>query len=454
MELKKENQFESLNQSIGKFHLRNKIVLIPEMNRISAHLLAAVFRGFNIHAKVLETYQGLDLGKEHTSGKECYPCQVTMGDILYFLKKEKERLGELFDSKNYIYFLPESDGPCRFGMYNKYQRMVLDSFPYLRGVKIASLTTRDGYSLNGLIEPGKVPDFRKASYYAVVTADILDRLLWRVRPYEKEGGIADEFIDRSRCELASLLEKYGPLKMFEKIMDKLEEVIEEGKNLINSAIPPKPLVGIVGEIFLRMHSDSNQNLIRMLEKHGAEVVNASLAEWINFISYESLKNSKHRLHLYLKQFRFSAAKNDLIAMIKFGTDLFYQEFRQRRIYNRVLKIIDLIDDHRVAHLDKTLKKDDTFSFQLGTEACLSIATIIDSLQTGYNGMVNVYPFTCMPSMTTSAVVRPLIKKARMPYLDVSYDSSVQPGRETTVRTFMHQACQHFERNGNKRLTSR
>ena len=191
MQLKKENNFESLTQSIGKFHLSKKKVLIPEMNRIAAHLVAATFRGFGIQAEVLETYRGLDLGKEYTSGKECFPCQVTMGDILFFVDKEKKKLEDAFDPEDYIYFLPESDGPCRFGMYNKYQRLVLDSFPGLAALKIVSLTTKDGYSLKGLIEHDKVLDFRKTLYFTVIVADILDRLLWRIRPYENKEGIAD-----------------------------------------------------------------------------------------------------------------------------------------------------------------------------------------------------------------------------------------------------------------------
>jgi predicted nucleotide-binding protein (sugar kinase/HSP70/actin superfamily) len=72
-------------------------LLIPEMNRMASHLVAATFRGFGVTAQVMETYNGLDLGKEYTSGKECYPCQITLGDILYFVQKEKERLGEAFN---------------------------------------------------------------------------------------------------------------------------------------------------------------------------------------------------------------------------------------------------------------------------------------------------------------------------------------------------------------------
>jgi hypothetical protein len=62
-------------------------------------------------------------------------------------------------------------------------------------------------------------------------------------------------------------------------------------------------------------------------------------------------------------------------------------------------------------------------------------------------MVNVYPFTCMPSTTTSAVVKPVMGELGIPYLDAPYDSSIQPGREAAIRTFMYQAEQHFQRHG-------
>ena len=450
MESNKQKKNDSLTESIGKFSLRKKKVLIPAMNRTATRLMAATFRGFGIDAQVLETYKGLELGKKYTSGKECFPCQITMGDILYFLAKEQEKLGNYFNPENYLYFLPEADGPCRFGMYNKYQRIVLDMFPGLDKVRIVSLTTRDGYSLDGLIEPERVLDFRKASYLAVLVADILDRLQWRIRPYEKRQGSTEEFIERSLAIMETIFETHAVQKKYDKIMDKLENITLESKTLIEQSIPPKPLIGIVGEIFLRMHADANQDLIRVLERHGAEVVNASLAEWVNYISYDGLRNAKYGLRLNLKQLNFSAFKSYLKAITKFGGDLFYQEYRQKQIYKRMNKIVDVIQDHKVAHLERILEKNDIYSFHMGTEACLSIATIVNCARTGYNGMVNVFPFTCMPSMTTSAIVKPLMKKMRTPYLDVPYDSSIQPGREATIRTFMHQAHQHFQRYGNRR----
>ncbi|MDY6970941.1 MAG: CoA activase [Thermodesulfobacteriota bacterium] len=449
MESEKVISFQSLTEKVGRFNLRDKIFLIPEMNRIGAHLLAAVFRAFGIHAKVMDTCRGLDLGKEYTSGKECYPCQITTGDILYFMKREKEKLGDAFNPEDYVYFMPESDGPCRFGMYNKYQRIVLDSFPELSRVKIGSFTTRDGYSVAGIIDEERVRDLRKVAYFAMVTGDILDRLLWRIRPYEKRPRLTDEFIEKSMHTMEEILEVNGANKDFDKILDKLEEIIAEAKMIIDPSIPPKPLIGMVGEIYLRTHVHANQDLIRVLERYGAEVVNASIAEWVNYTTYDRLRDAKTGFRLSLKQLRLASLWGHFRRIMGFWGDLSYQEFRQKQIYRRARSLIDLAEDHKVAHLEKILNEEDLFSFDAGTEACLSIPAIVEYAREGYNGVVNVYPFTCMPSTTTSAIVRPLMNELGVPYLDTPYDSSFQPGREAAIRTFMYQAHQHFERHGRK-----
>ena len=449
MEIAASPDFQSLSDNVGQFNLVGKTFLIPEMNRIGAHLLAGTFRSFGVNAIVMDTCKGLDLGQEFTSGKECYPCQVTTGDILYFMKKEQERLGDAFDPENYIYFMPEAEGPCRFGMYNKYQRIVLDSFPELKKLKIGSITSENSYSLEGMIDEGQTTDFRKASYFSVVVADCLDRLLWSIRPYEKEEGVTDAFIERAMETMTASFTSYGLKKEFDKILNDLEEVIKEGKMIIDTSIPPKPLIGVVGEIYLRTHVHANQDVIRLLERYGAEVINASIAEWVNYTTYDKLRSAKIGLRLNLKQFRFDKIKSYLKMIISYGGDLYYQQLRQNQIYKRVKSLIDLPDDHNIGHLEKILEKEELFSFDIGTEACLSIAGIMEYMCEGFNGAVNVYPFTCMPSTITSAVVKPIMNRMKVPYLDTAYDASIQPGREGAIRTFMYQAQQHFKRNGRK-----
>ena len=442
-------EFPPLSETLGKFHLTKKKVLIPEMNRMTAHLFAATFRSFGIEAQVLRTYGGLDLGKKNTSGKECYPCQVTLGDILCFVKEERERLGPAFSPEDYIYFMPESEGPCRFGLYNKYQRIVLDSFPGLKKLKISSVTTKDGYSVDGLLEKEKVLGFKKAGFLSVVVADILDRLTWRVRPYEKEQGMTDAFMEQAMHRMAHSFETYGVANDFDPVLLELDGILHEAKGIIDPKISPKPLIGIVGEIFLRMHRDSNQDLIKVLEKYGAEVENASISEWVNYVSYAGLRQARKNLALNLRLLRLAEVKACAKEILNFGMNLLFQERTQKTLYKRAQKITDLAGDHKISHLEKTLDRSGIFSFDVSTEACLSIAGILHCAKEGYNGVVNVYPFTCMPSITTSAVVRPLMSERQFPYLDTPYDGSFQPGREASLRTFMYQAHQHFMQHGRK-----
>ena len=383
--------FKSFSEKVGRFRFKERTCLIPEMNRLGTHLLAANFRGFGIQARVLETFLGMDLGQAYTSGKECFPCQITMGDILHFMKQESARLGEAFNPDAYVYFMPEADGPCRFGMYNKYQRIVLDSFPELSGLRIGALTTADGYSLSGIIDEDRVADLRKSSYVALVVGDVLDRLLWRVRPYEREEGLADLVTDKCLEFMVNAFERFGRGLQFDPILARLEAVIEEVKAVIDPNIPPKPLIGMVGEIYLRTHVKANQDVIRMLEKHGAEVVNASMAEWVNYTSYDRYRSAKIGLRFSLKQFNFDRMKAHLKDLISYGEDLFYQEYRQRQVYKRATGLIDLAKDHKIGHLEDVLREQDLYSFDLGTEACLSIAGMMEYVREGYNGLVNVYP---------------------------------------------------------------
>lgn len=441
--------FRSLSENVGQFNLRGRKFLIPEMSAAGAHLLAGACRGFGINALVMDTYKGLDLGKEFTSGKECFPCQVTTGDILYFVRKEKERLGDAFNPQDYIYFMPEATGPCRFGMYNKYQRIVLDSFPELKALKIASLTTDNSYSLEGMIEKEQAGDLRKVSYFSMVVGDILDRLLWRIRPYEKKPKMADQFIESAIKTMADAFEAHGAIKDFDTILDALEEIIRRARLIIDPGIAPKPFIGIVGEIYLRSHVRSNQDIIRTLERYGAEVVNASITEWVDYTTYDKVREAKIGLGRSLRLLRFDKARTYVRQILRYGSDLCYQYIRRDKAYRRIRPVLDVAADHKVSHLDGVLDKSGLYSFGLGTEACLSIAAIMEYAKEGFNGVVNVYPFTCMPSTVTSSIVKPVINRQKIPYLDAPYDGTSQPGREAAIRTFMYQADQHFRRHGRK-----
>lgn len=122
----------------------------------------------------------------------------------------------------------------------------------------------------------------------------------------------------------------------------------------------------------------------------------------------------------------------------------YQQRQVSRVYRRVRRHLEIHPDHRIARIEKQLDGDRIFSFRMGTEAALSIGGALEYQAHGFDGVVNVFPFGCMPSTTCSAVLKPILDRLQVPYIDSPYDGTDQPNREAIIRTFMHQAAQHRE----------
>lgn len=436
--------FDRLNSSVKQFDVSGKTLLIPEMAPYSSHLLGASFRAIGVNAVVMETFKGLALGREFTSGKECFPCQVTLGDILNHLEKEKLRAGAAFSPDRYVYFLPEADGPCRFGMYNKLQRLILDRFEEYKNIPIVYLSTRNAYATAEIMPPERSPAFRKLSYTAVIIADVMDRIVWRARPYEWRPGMVDEFMEQALAAMISTIETAGASLDFPKMYRQLEEIAETAASLIDPRKPRRPRIGIVGEIYLRSHPDSNQNIIRRLEEYGGEVVDASIGEWINYVAYDRARKLGRRWKRAWTAGDHAGVRRLSRKWAKLQVELAYQKWRQSQVYGCVLKHLDIQRDHSVRTIERRLDRDRLFNFEIGTEAGLSIGGALESVHEGFNGIVNVFPFTCMPSTICGAVLKPLLHEKRIPYLDAPYDGAIQPNREVALRTFLYQSTQHLE----------
>lgn len=438
-----QNTFHRFKTSVSQFDVSGKTLLIPDMAPFGARLLEAGFRALGVDAHVMDTYKGLALGKEFTSGKECFPCQVTLGDILHFLQKEKERLGSTFDPGRYVYFLPEADGPCRFGMYNKLQRLILDRFEEYREIPIVYISTNNAYAIGALLPPERAAIFRKLGYVAVILADVMDRIVWRVRPYERSPGMTDAFMEKAVRSMAALIEKHGAELAFHKFYQLLEDIAATASTFIDPVQPRRPRIGIVGEIYLRTHPDSNQNIIRQIEAFGGEVVDASLGEWVNYVSFERSRKLQRQLKIAWREKDRDKLRKTARQWLGMEIEKLYQKWRQHQAYYRIRKYLDIQPDHSIRTIEKRLDNNRIFDFAIGTEAALSIGGAIEYAHEGFDGIVNVFPFTCMPSTICSAVLKPLLHRMRIPYLDAPYDGTVQPNREVAVRTFMYQAQQHL-----------
>jgi predicted nucleotide-binding protein (sugar kinase/HSP70/actin superfamily) len=352
-------------------------------------------------------------------------------------------LGTAFSPERYVYFMPDADGPCRFGMYNKLQRLILDRFEEFRDVPIVYVSTANAYAANGLIPPQLEPVFRKLAYVAIVIADVLDRTVWRVRPYERNPGMTDTFMEQAVQTMALRIEEIGASLEFVKLYRLLEEIVATARTFIDSRQLPRPRIGIVGEIYLRTHPDSNQNIVRQLEEFGGEVVDASLGEWVNFVSFERARKLQRRWKIAWQERNHKTLRQVSRQWAAIEIEKLYQAWRQYQVYGRARKHLDIQPDHSIRQIERRLDADRLFSFAIGTEAALSIGGALEYAHHDFDGIVNVFPFTCMPSTICSAILKPLLHQMRIPYLDAPYDGTIQPNREVALRTFLFQAKQHL-----------
>ena len=148
-----------------------------------AHALAAAYRACGVNAEVLpeSDEETVRIGREHSSGRECYPLALTTGDMI----KATRRPG--FDPDRSAFFMPSGKGPCRFGQYNRYHRQVLDQLG-LENVEI--LSPMQDESLHNDVR-SLDRNFVLMSWRGAFAVDMLQKALWETRPYEKQKGQTD-----------------------------------------------------------------------------------------------------------------------------------------------------------------------------------------------------------------------------------------------------------------------
>jgi len=247
-----------------------RTVYLPYMSD-HAHALAAAFRANGVNAVVMpeSNEETVKLGRRYTSGKECYPAIVTTGDMV------RQVMSKDFDRKGAAFFMGGSSGPCRFGQYNMLQRMVLDEIGYSDVPIYAPNQAKNFFEELEVV--GK--DFFLLGWQGMVSIDLLEKCLRETRPYEINKGETEK-VYRNAVDLAmGAIEKRGNLIKALKECRKMFEAIKVDKSEL------KPVVGMVGEFFVRANRFSNEDIIIKLEDLGVEVWVAPVYEWFLYRNF-------------------------------------------------------------------------------------------------------------------------------------------------------------------------
>ena len=391
-----------------------RTLYIPHMSD-QAYALAAAFRACGIDARVMppSDERSLELGRRFTLGKECLPCIVTTGDMLRQMEQPD------FDPERAAFFMPSGSGPCRFGQYHNLHRLILKA---VGRPDIPIFSPNQGHSFYDDFK-SLVKDPTRLAWQAVVAADLLIKVLHATRPYEVEPGSADRAYRASLEDLCRTVETGGSIRAA------MDRAAERFAALKLDRSRKKPLIGVVGEIYVRSHPFSNNDLVRRLERLGAEVSLASFAEWIYYTNV-----TRARWHRRRRNWRKMATN--------FIEDL-VERFDERRFGRPFRRLLGDLAEPRIQPLLELASPYIHDSFE--GEAVLSVAKMVEFYRHHAHGIVNCMPFTCMPGNIVTA----LIKKVRqdldhIPAVSLAFDGTESPSEQTRLEAFVHQAREFME----------
>lgn len=388
--------------------LEGRTVYIPRMVD-HAFAVSAAYRKCGINSEVLplSDRQSVDIGKKYLSGKECYPCTVTTGDII---KKITE---PGINPEKTAFLMPTAGGPCRFGQYNVLQRLILKKLGYEDVLILAP----EQHSSN-FVQNGKGNEFTKTAWAGIVAFDVLYKCLHETRPYEIEKNSADALYKKYLERIYSTLSN----KPYDSLKIVMEDLKRDFQNLPKHE-KRKPLIGIVGEIFVRSHTFSNEDLIKKIESLGGEAYLAPMEEWIYYVNFLAERRA--------------LAKRDASALISFGIKKLMQSKIEHLLAKPFKGYLKTLHEPKTKDLLKMASPYVHDSFE--GETILSVGKTIDFIQRGCCGIINVMPFGCMPGTIVTAILKVISDEYGIPCISIPYDGTESPVTELQIEAFMEAA---------------
>ncbi|MBM3851645.1 MAG: CoA activase [Verrucomicrobia bacterium] len=262
---------------------RGETLLIPSMGP-SSEVLARCFRSVDIPAENLPPANGeaLRCGRRHTSGKECLPLVLTLGNLLQRLERERDT------AKKFALLFPTAHGPCREGVYNLLTQITLERLGWTGRVRLWAPTD------HGYFEdlPGGLSLLIFSSFIA---SDLLLDARHLVEPVETRPGAAREIYTRHFERLLNLIEHTGrhlsaPHAAWQFLggdLFGLKQLLADAAAEFAAIRGPQeiPTVLVVGEIYVRCEPFANDFVIEKLQQRGLRARLAPFHEWLDYSDF-------------------------------------------------------------------------------------------------------------------------------------------------------------------------
>ena len=252
-------------------------ILVPDMCPIQFHILAKVVELDGYHLKIVSPTgrQAKDAGLSCVHNDACYPVVIVAGAFM-----EELRSGNYDLSKTAV-LISQTGGGCRASNYlSLFKKAFAKEFP---SVPVLS------FNFSGLEKERSLPIGVKRGgmmLAGVCYGDMLMNLVLQSEPYYPK-----EQVDAALNDCLDHIDRQIGKPSFIRKKKNYAYIVNRFRGLM----PPdarKPLVGIVGEIYVKYSPYANNHLSDFLVGEGCEVVYPSLMEFVQYCIYNSLEDHR------------------------------------------------------------------------------------------------------------------------------------------------------------------
>jgi len=417
-------------------------------------LIRAVFQGCGYSCEKLPVpnVAAFQTGKEFGNNGQCNPTYFTVGNLvqyLQFLEKEGIPRQQILD--NYVFFTAGSCGPCRFGMYEAEYRFALKNAGF-DGFRVLLFKDSDGIkAASG--EPGLkfTIDFGFGMLNAVHLGDVMNDLIYQIRPFEANPGETDRVFRETVDGLCEDLKNRKSFEIEERAPDWAKPKFKSNKVLRNTfnvfgkwhehmwgkdylraldnarermnsievdRTKVKPVVKITGEFWAQItEGDGNFNMFQFLEREGAQVMVEPIATWVAYLMYQAKAHAieKWPVNQPHKDPKWYEAKKNFANYIGLRKKLWGIGFGQMMwnfFYHRVIERLGGITHHLVPQQELADMAHPFYNqFARGGEGHLEVGkNVYYTVHRLCHMVLALKPFGCMPSSQSDGVQSAVINK--------------------------------------------
>lgn len=368
-------------------------ILCPQMAPIHFQFFEGIFKDYGYKVKLLDYADQMTVeeGLKYVNNDACYPAIITIGQMMQALNS-----GE-YDLNKVALIMSQTGGGCRATNYIAFIRKALRDagMPQIPVISLnaGGIEKHSGFKLN-------VPILHKV-IMGILYGDLLMRVLYKVRPYEKTKGSANALYEKW-CNI--IKDDLSNNSKFKKFKSNVKEIIKDFEEFeINEDIV-KPKVGIVGEILVKYHPVANNNIVELLEREGAEVVCPDLVDFFLYCAYDS----KVRYDMLLGKLSDSIISKIGIKIIDYYRKPIVNELKKSKRFEPPANFDDIV---------KMASKHISLGHQTG-EGWFLFGEMLELLESGVNNIACLQPFACLPN---HIVGKGMIKELRRlyPYSNIS-----------------------------------